>query len=1147
MASRGGARLTSAVRRIGRVLRYRSLPVLAMRRMRRSWRLLLSVVVGTLVAGALLASTAIYADAVRDLGLRFALEQPAPEDLDVRVAQTSVAIRRDLYVDSRLRIDRELERLLGEARGPAVRELTSATFYPTDPGAAPDLDDDGRVRANLRARTGILDHVRVEDGRWPETAEAGDVRIEVAIGAETAARTGVAIGDELALHPFWDEDATPIRVEVVGTIAPLDLDARYWADEEEAIDARTSSWETLLLFVPVASFLDAVPPLIGSATARYVDVYEVDFEGLDSRNAGRVADGLAALEGRLSANVARATVESQLEGVLRTFDDKLFFVRIPLFVLMLQIGGVVTYYLLMVSTMLVERRAPEIATLRSRGASRAQLLAQYGVEAAVLAVLAALAGPPLAALVISLLGPTPAFADLSGGGLLDVHLSRLSFGLAALGALIGFLAFMAPAWLATRSTVIGFKRAAARPRRQPLFFRLYLDVAVVALLAVVFWRLRGRDELFEDPLFGDPQADPLLLATPAVAMLAAGVVFLRLFPLVLRGASWLVARTRAVAPLVGATALARNPTHFSRLILMLMLATGVGMFGATFSATLDRSFDDRARYATGADVRAEDLRALSNAGDAAFLEALADVPADVRSPVVQARGSVGVAGPGGAETRVRVLGVDPATFGEVAYFRGDFADESLEEMLAALEANATESLAAPLPEGARQLGVWMRLADIRAGMDVFAILQDARGVVASPLLGTVRPGDEATREWRFFATDLETVRNRRGSPTGVELTEPVALQAVLVRTFSAIGAQRGVVLFGPVLTSEAAPEGLPERGAAEPAEAAFAGATFAHDFTGGGFELLEGTAPSELADRLRAVPDAPPGFERSLRYEWLDVEFSPSVRGLRQQIDGQATAFFLSREHAQRLGLREGDPARLVAGGAYLEGRYAGSFELFPTFDANGNEGLVVVHESRLRVDGNAALPSQALRFEAAWLASDDPPATAAALAALDPQVLVEIEGERLRQQEDPLIAAGWQGILTISFAAVLLLSAIGFFIYSYLTAQQRRLEFAVLRTLGFSQRQVVGVVALEHLFVLAAGMGLGTVIGLVVGRLMMDFFSLDEAGAEVLPPFDLIVSGFEVALVWVILGVVFVATLGGVALLYARLALHRALRVGEG
>jgi hypothetical protein len=61
-----------------------------------------------------------------------------------------------------------------------------------------------------------------------------------------------------------------------------------------------------------------------------------------------------------------------------------------------------------------------------------------------------------------------------------------------------------------------------------------------------------------------------------------------------------------------------------------------------------------------------------------------------------------------------------------------------------------------------------------------------------------------------------------------------------------------------------------------------------------------------------------------------------------------------------------------------------------------------------------------------------------------------------------------------------------------------------------------------------------------------MDFFALDEEGAAVLPPFVLSVSRPEVVLVWGILGAVFVLSVVAVVLLYLRLALHRALRVGD-
>ena len=149
-------------------------------------------------------------------------------------------------------------------------------------------------------------------------------------------------------------------------------------------------------------------------------------------------------------------------------------------------------------------------------------------------------------------------------------------------------------------------------------------------------------------------------------------------------------------------------------------------------------------------------------------------------------------------------------------------------------------------------------------------------------------------------------------------------------------------------------------------------------------------------------------------------------------------------------------------------------------------------------------------------------------------------------QQDDPLIAAGWAGILAIAFGAVLLLSAIGFIVYSYLTAQQRALEFAILRTLGFSKPQIFSVVLFEHLFVIVAGMGMGTGVGLRVGRLMLAFLGVDETGGQVVPPFVQRVSWTEVFVVWGILGTVFVATIAAVVALYFRLAVSRALRIGD-
>ena len=164
----------------------------------------------------------------------------------------------------------------------------------------------------------------------------------------------------------------------------------------------------------------------------------------------------------------------------------------------------------------------------------------------------------------------------------------------------------------------------------------------------------------------------------------------------------------------------------------------------------------------------------------------------------------------------------------------------------------------------------------------------------------------------------------------------------------------------------------------------------------------------------------------------------------------------------------------------------------------------------------------------------------------IDAERVVSLEELRGAQQRDPLVAASWEGILFISFVSVLLLTALGFTVYSYLSAQTRALEFAILRTMGFSGRQIMGLVSFEQMFVILAGTAAGTLLGLPLGRLMIGYMGVTETGAKVLPPLVSHVSWTTVVIADGLLAIMFVITIAALVLLYSRLAVHRALRMGE-
>ncbi len=1108
-----------------------------------NWRLLSSVVVGTLVAAAILSATAIYSDAIRDLGLQHAITIREDRLLDLSVTQSSMTVSPSSYAASTDRKNAAVARSLGPAYGPSTRQGSTATFFPTAPGAEVDRANTNRPRSNLFFRTDFTEHIEIVTGEFPEPMPAGaDGPIAVLMAHDTAERLGFAVGDQFDLHPFWDEDAAPVLVEIVGTGRVLDEEARYWGRRAELFEARERTWETYLLAIPEETFFGAVLDRIPTLSGEYEHLYAVNLDAIDARNATTIAGGLAGLRPALDATEPRTTVRSELEPTLRSFDEKLFFTRIPLFVLLLQIGGIVAYYLVMVGTMLVERQSAEIATLRSRGATTGQLLAQYAVEGGILAVLAILAGPPLAAAVISALGPTPAFSDLSGGGPLEVHIGTMAYLLAAGGALLAFLALMLPAWRSTRTTVVEFKRSSARPKPTPIFLRYYLDVALVLVLALVFWRLSRQDQLFTEGLFGETQADPFLLATPAVFMVTVGIVFLRLFPLVLVSVAWFLEQTRSVAVLVGMRGVVRNPTHYTRLILLLMFATGVGMFGATFSATLAQSYEDRASYAAGADVRVADIRSTEIRGDEAFLAYLHELPADTVSPVFR-EASRATVGPNG--TDVTVLGIEPETFGAVAHVRSDFAGIPLQEFLDNLAANSTTYEGVVLPDGTRQLGIWLRFPEIRGRVVAGYVIEDAIGQVVPRSLHAAEPRDELGGTWQFYTADLDAPASRLGGRgPSPELVPPLQLTGVYFAPQGQVARQQGVVHIGPALVTTGAPSTEAPTAILD-SPAAWSNATPLTGFSTDTFEVAQGVLQTPVSDQFRVAPDAPPGTDGAMRYEWQDTGFGPGMRGVRVRTDGELATVYASSDVLTRLNVSVGDEIAVSVGSRYVYSRVAGTIDYFPTFDVNGR-GVIIGNLSRFITDANAALPDRAVRFGEAWISSDDPQATSAALEPLEPRVLVLREEVLREQQEDPLIAAGWAGILAIAFGAVLLLSAIGFVVYSYLTAQQRGLEFAILRTLGLSRLQVFSVVIFEHLLIIVAGMGLGTLVGLRVGNLMMDFLATDETGSAVLPPFVQQVSWAEVVVVWGILGTVFVITIAAVVALYLRLAVHRALRIGD-
>ncbi len=244
--------------------------------------------------------------------------------------------------------------------------------------------------------------------------------------------------------------------------------------------------------------------------------------------------------------------------------------------------------------------------------------------------------------------------------------------------------------------------------------------------------------------------------------------------------------------------------------------------------------------------------------------------------------------------------------------------------------------------------------------------------------------------------------------------------------------------------------------------------------------------------------------------------------------------------------LRVGDELELFLNAQVVRARIVGSFRLFPGYRPEDDPPLLVTDLATLRVVGSRlpALSDVPLTDEL-WLRRE-PPKGLEESSGLRAEALVRRSELRAAAESDPLVAASWEGILFLSFAAVLGLTAVGFAAYAYLAAERRAFEFAVLRTVGLSSPQVFVTLFVEHAVVIAAGLAVGTALGFPLGRLMVEYLAFTETGEAVVPPLLAEVRWPAVAALYAVIAAVFLGTMVALAVMYARLALHRTLRLGE-
>ena len=242
-----------------------------------------------------------------------------------------------------------------------------------------------------------------------------------------------------------------------------------------------------------------------------------------------------------------------------------------------------------------------------------------------------------------------------------------------------------------------------------------------------------------------------------------------------------------------------------------------------------------------------------------------------------------------------------------------------------------------------------------------------------------------------------------------------------------------------------------------------------------------------------------------------------------------------------------GDAIRLTPLGISNDlGVIVGTIASFPTVNPDGGE-TVIVDLATVETMGYEAGFGLA-RIDEYWLSTEDHPGDVAAELSAPPirtQTVVSSAEVTDTLVSDP-VALGTIGALTVGFAAAAVFAAVGFAVSATVSARERLIEFALLRALGLSPRQLGGWLVLEQSALVIASLAMGTLIGVILTATVLPLIAVTQSGQTAVPeviviyPWRSIVT-LELAVV-ALLGVI-VAVM---ALLLRRIGLGSLLRLGD-
>lgn len=641
---------------------------LLFRKMRNTKWMVLCLFIGFLLAAGMMSTVPIYMDASLQRILIKDMQQ-YQEDMGLYPGEyvVTTSLQMKSSYDERLATVNTLTTLVDQrTAGIDIPRANSKTILRDE---YVYILGGSNTRIKMMAMTNIEDHVNIIEGRMYNPGKTADGSYEVICNAECLKVLGIVCGQTYPVQNNFYSKTEPLSVTVVGVFEQSSENDSYWSETmEEYLNAFMFDYDTFL-----NDYLATGVTMLSDITSRYAfDYQEMDLNALTGITKKIAEDFELYPAYGYKFNMGIYDILTEYAVRAENLKSMLWILQIPTIVML-------AFYLFMVSQLNVEQEKNEIAVFKSRGASSKQIFAIYAMEAGVLGLVTLIFAPLIGLCLCSFLGVSNGFLEFVNRTGLAAQLSLDAFIYAFIAIAVFFVTTMLPIIPASKLSIVKYKQSKAKVVKMALWEKICVDILLLGgSLVWYFITARKLAAQFADGTFiSDGSINPLYFIFSTMFIMGGGLLFIRLYPYLLKLIYHIGRRFWSVSQYVAITSVARSQGGRERfLMLFLCITFGLGIFSANTARAINNSKSDRIYYSTGTDVVLDVFWRLESVEDDtsyvepdfSLYEQLDGVESATKVLLTDASTALGNIK---SEADSTLMCIEPGKFSKTAWFRND--------------------------------------------------------------------------------------------------------------------------------------------------------------------------------------------------------------------------------------------------------------------------------------------------------------------------------------------------------------------------------------------------------------------------------------------------------------------------------------------